>query len=401
MRVSARRSCLQIAAAVVTVMGIAGPAVAESSDAIGRLLAERFAEDGRPSTPAGRTHTVEPATRPPAAEEQRMLEELDMLERARAEAESRLQSHQDARGSSPTEPPSVSDTKRREDDERRIAEERRQAAAAARAAEEARRAEDERKAREAELAQMEAEREAEAARIDEALRQARAAREERGRHSPASSHDPVARATPSADAEGDIHAVRSPGTAEPTDRLQQPSWPARPGPEPETGDRWRSETRVTVLMTMEPGNRGIRRHNKTADPLLCGERGCYVGAGADAPAEFLPRRRALGAGRTLGERAGACRNSLGCVFRSVDLIAYPAAVQPIDMRFLRHDRRQPLVVLEPSDCQLSDGRLACTSLQGPDYTMWIVPERLAEAAGPAELERVLEAGLVGTETASR
>ena len=208
MRVSARRSCLRIAAAVVTVMGLAGPAAAESSDAIGRWLAERFAEDGRPPKPEGRTHTVEPATRPAAAEEQRMIEEIEMLERARAEAESRLQSHQDARGPSPIEPHHAPETKRREDDERRIAEERRQAAAAARAAEEARRAEDERKAREAELAQMEAEREAEAARIDEALRQARAAREERGGQTSASSHDPIARAAPSADAEGDIHAVR-------------------------------------------------------------------------------------------------------------------------------------------------------------------------------------------------
>ena len=68
--------------------------------------------------------------------------------------------------------------------------------------------------------------------------------------------------------------------------------------------------RVTVLMIMAPGTYGIRRGASVADPVLCTTDGCYVSNGADIPARFMPRRRALGVGNTFGARAGACRQSL-------------------------------------------------------------------------------------------
>lgn len=146
-------------------------------------------------------------------------------------------------------------------------------------------------------------------------------------------------------------------------------------------------------MVMVPGTRGIRRGHHTADPVLCGERGCYISTGAASTAELLPMRKALGAGRTLGSRAGACRNELGCIFRGVDLVAYPAILQPVDMRLIKHDRRQPQVLHEASPCQLTERDLRCEPIQGPDYVMWIVPEAMAQAAGPDMLERAVEAGL--------
>lgn len=162
--------------------------------------------------------------------------------------------------------------------------------------------------------------------------------------------------------------------------------------DPTLGDR--SSTRVAVLMVMVPGTRGIRRGSQTADPVLCGERGCYISTGAGSTAEVLPMRKALGAGRTLGDRAGACRNELGCIFRGVDLVAYPAILQPVDMRLVKHDRRQPQVLHETSSCRLAQGELSCEPIQGPDYVMWVVPEAMAEAAGSDVLERALEQGLV-------
>jgi hypothetical protein len=168
--------------------------------------------------------------------------------------------------------------------------------------------------------------------------------------------------------------------------VQEPSMvPARIGAEPD----WR----VTVLMLMAPGTYGIRRGARVADPVLCTTDGCYVSNGADVPARFLPRRRALGIGNTLGARAGACRQSLSCVFRDVEF-EYPALLQPVDLHVLKHDRRRPQRVLTDSDCHLAVGRLTCSrGIYAEDYVLWIVPERLAAMAGPEALERALSDGL--------
>ena len=161
--------------------------------------------------------------------------------------------------------------------------------------------------------------------------------------------------------------------------------PAQFGAEPD----WR----VTVLMVMAPGTYGIRRGASVADPVLCTTDGCYVSNGADIPARFMPRRRALGVGNTLGARAGACRQSLSCVFRDV-AFEYPALLQPVDLHVLKHDRRRPQRVITDSDCRLAAGRLTCSrGIYAEDYVLWIVPERLAAMAGPEALERALRDGL--------
>ncbi len=157
-------------------------------------------------------------------------------------------------------------------------------------------------------------------------------------------------------------------------------------------------SRVTILLHLEPGNRGIRRHNKAADPVLCTYQGCYVSAGADEPAEFFHGHRALGLGRTFGERAGACRNSLGCVFRDIELASISDYLGPVDMRVIRHDRREPQRGVTVSDCRLESGRLGCRrGIHAASYVMWVVPEELAAKAGPEALEQAVEEGLVEQE----
>ena len=151
--------------------------------------------------------------------------------------------------------------------------------------------------------------------------------------------------------------------------------------------------RVTVLMIMAPGTYGIRRGASVADPVLCTTDGCYVSNGADIPARFMPRRRALGVGNTFGARAGTCRQSLSCVFRDV-AFEYPALLQPVDLHVLKHDRRRPQRILTDSDCRLAAGRLACSrGVYADDYVLWIVPERIAAMAGPEVLEQALRDGL--------
>lgn len=152
-------------------------------------------------------------------------------------------------------------------------------------------------------------------------------------------------------------------------------------------------------MIMAPGTYGIRRGANIADPVLCTNDGCYVSIGADRAAIFMPRRKALGVGNTLGGRAGACRQSLACVFRDVAL-EYPAVLQPVDLHILKHDRRRPQRILADSDCRLAAGRLTCSrGVYAEDYVLWIVPERLADAAGPETLERALRDGLSASRSA--
>jgi len=159
--------------------------------------------------------------------------------------------------------------------------------------------------------------------------------------------------------------------------------------------------RVTVLLVMVPGSYGIRRGGvQVADPVLCLRDGCYISAGADRPATFLPGRKALGFRNTWGARAGACRNALGCIFRSVELGVLPTFLQPVDLHIFRHDLRAGFAVLADSDCAITAGRLGCRhGIDAQTYTMWIVPERLAQTLGPAGLERALGEGLNGPRSA--
>jgi colicin import membrane protein len=159
-------------------------------------------------------------------------------------------------------------------------------------------------------------------------------------------------------------------------------------------------TRVTVLLLMLPGDRGIRRNNKSADPVLCGDGECYVSNGPAVGANLLPARKALGFLRTWGQRAGACNNSLVCVFRGVDLARLDRLLMPVDMRVVRHDRREMQQVASTSTCLLERGRLTCSdTVQSDDYVMWIVPETLAAKAGPEALQRALMDGLPAGRTA--
>ncbi len=156
----------------------------------------------------------------------------------------------------------------------------------------------------------------------------------------------------------------------------------------------RPATRVTILLVMEPGRRGIRRFSRTADPILCVGATCYISRGAERNARAMPRRRAFGTINTLGGRAGACRNTPRCVFRNVDLGVPEALVQPIDLRYLRHDRRALVRVKADPTCRGHSGRLNCeVSTHGPDYRLWVVPERMARSVGARGLQRALETGL--------
>lgn len=161
------------------------------------------------------------------------------------------------------------------------------------------------------------------------------------------------------------------------------------------------ETRATILLVMEPGTRGIRRYEKTADPILCIGARCFIGNGIEAAATVMTRGRALGPGNTLGQRAGACRHSLVCIFRDVDVGAGRFDIQPIDMRILRHDRREKTTVESDRTCTAAAGHLHCSrGAQTASYRAWIVPESVARKAGASALSAAISSGLTAAATAN-
>ncbi|MEZ5851440.1 MAG: hypothetical protein R3D68_12415 [Hyphomicrobiaceae bacterium] len=419
-----------IAAASIVIAGLlvilSLPARAENAAA--HALAGKFAAEAD----RGERHKREKEKA--RIEALRKQQETDMLARARAEADARRIALEEARRAQEAAAEAArraAEAEQRAMNERRLAAERAAAEAervahekrrqeeAARLAEAARRAEAERQraaALAAEKARAEAERqriaeeaaaqerqhrelvaqrEAETHRLTAALREAR---ERRARHE-ASSRAPTA-ALPGADHGRQpriaTQAAPTVPAAPARDEAQFRERAALGGPAPVAEDAVaaaNAET-MTVLIVMQPGNRGIRRHNKTADPLICGAGGCYVSNGPDAEATFMPGHRALGLRRTLSGRAGACKNTLGCIFRGVDLAMLHHFVQPVDMRLVRHDRREGHFIETDSRCGMQGPRLACAApVRGADYVMWLVPEALAARVGAAVLEQALWDGL--------
>ncbi|MFM9939684.1 MAG: hypothetical protein ACKVP7_09330 [Hyphomicrobiaceae bacterium] len=369
----------------------------------GHDIAERFAADSEKAAKKAAEHAEQQRQKRIEAELKR--NEADMLARARAEAAARdagERAQRDATAAAEAaarqaemlrqEEAKLIEEARRADFER--AETARRAEAEARAVEERRRveaaraAEEERAKAASESARREAlarERAADAQRVSDALREAREANERRLQ----------ARET---EQRQQAHAREVPPPAvsaptEPRDHLAQDR--GIPTSEAEGG-------RFAVLLVMAPGNRGIRRHKKTADPVLCMDDGCYVSTGSASAATLLRQRQALGIGRTLGARAGACENTLGCVFREVEIPAFPSYVQPVDMRVVRHDRRAAQTVAGGSDCYLAAGRLGCRQpVQAGDYVIWLVPERMAKAIGPELLEQAVADGLSDIDAGQR
>lgn len=226
----------------------------------------------------------------------------------------------------------------------------------------------------AEQKDMEAQRQAEVRRLSEKLRKASEARRERTVADGAATQPWSAEVLP------------APPEVDTTTRsaLGVPADPADIG-----------DNRVTILLTMTPGNKGIRRFDKTADPILCVQDGCYVSEGAGVGATFLPLRRALGPANTYGRRAAACSGRLGCVFRSIELSAGTTLLQPVDIRMISHDLRERQTISSADrTCVLAGETLSCLRpIRGSNYVLWIVPEALAKRAGAVALQAAVDAGL--------
>ena len=378
----------------------------------------RLAEEAQKAEEAKRAaEALRIAAEKAAAEEARKAEEARRAEVAREiEEETRL-----ADAARKAEEMRKAEEVRKADDARRIAAEQAARAEAEKRAAEAQRAIARATAEEARrIADMEAE--AEIARVAERLRSIR--EEHLAEHTRVSAEQPgasVGAAPPAADSlkvAGPVINAREERLHEPSsgrgriggydERRDVPLQPPRthqgsaPLPyqnsEPKLA---RFDGHVTVLLQMEPRYRRGRRY-ESMDPVLCTSAGCYVSNGPDYSASFLYGRGATRFGNAIGRRAGACNHAYTCVFRDVDLGALPAALQPVDIRVIRHDRREPERIEALSRCRMTVGdRLACTgAIEGDGYTMWVISEAEAEDLPPHALDNALAAGLVDGERAA-
>ncbi len=154
------------------------------------------------------------------------------------------------------------------------------------------------------------------------------------------------------------------------------------------------EKHVTVLLIMDVGDKGVRRWSKTADPMICVHENCFISRGADQSAEKLTREAAFGPTVALAKRGGACRSSPACIFRDVDLETVEAKLQPVDLKFLKHDRRDAAAIRADTTCAVLSGALSCRSpIVGDSWRAWVVPESVAREAGALGLQAALDGGL--------
>ncbi|MEO1794656.1 MAG: hypothetical protein AAFU50_08670, partial [Pseudomonadota bacterium] len=69
-------------------------------------------------------------------------------------------------------------------------------------------------------------------------------------------------------------------------------------------------------------------------------------------------------------------------------------LQPIDLRVLRHDRREVQRGRADRSCKIRGGRLVCDrGIASKTYDVWIVPEAIAERAGEDGLLDAVSNGL--------
>ncbi len=158
--------------------------------------------------------------------------------------------------------------------------------------------------------------------------------------------------------------------------------------------------RATILMVLAASDGRPLNSERAADPILCLQDGCYVSNGPQAQASYHSFGQSLSLPGRIGRGAGTCNHARTCVFRDVDLGAATTLVQPIDLKLVRHDRREQREVSIDQTCKLIEGRLSCSRpVRTATYTLWIVPEHVAREIGSDKLAEAVSDGLTTSRTA--
>jgi hypothetical protein len=141
-----------------------------------------------------------------------------------------------------------------------------------------------------------------------------------------------------------------------------------------------------------------------ADLVLCGAAGCTISNGLEKAATFYEG----GSGLRLIKKAGACRDSLACVFRDVDFAKLVSdkntLIEPVDVDYVRHTYMGGItyktfdktnLLFNAENCTLKKTVLDCKAgVHKRDYSLWVLPEKLAKLGGKEALDAVLFKGLL-------
>ena len=152
---------------------------------------------------------------------------------------------------------------------------------------------------------------------------------------------------------------------------------------------------VAVVITAQQADGSDWDVGFGADLVLCGAKGCYVSHGLSAPAVFY----AGGSGLRLLKKAGACRDTLKCVFRGVELqkliTDQEPFVQLVDVDYVSHTYLPKTDLRQNFGCQFEKAIVSCKQgVHGAAFSLWALPETLADRAGRAGLDQVLFKGVM-------
>lgn len=150
--------------------------------------------------------------------------------------------------------------------------------------------------------------------------------------------------------------------------------------------------KATVLIVMQPFKQSGKPWDpgKGADPVVCLNHGCYVGRGYLKDAKYFPGKKAY----LPAVMARACNNTLKCIYRGVKFTKQREDIWPVDIDGFKRDYLATKKTSIDRSCFIEQGKLQCLNgIYTPEYSMWVLPEKLAEKAGRKVLDYALYKGI--------
>lgn len=150
-------------------------------------------------------------------------------------------------------------------------------------------------------------------------------------------------------------------------------------------------TRATLLLVMYETTDTTQA---TPDPILCIGDTCHVSSGFERAAVNIDRKDAMALPNSRKASPNSCMGHSACVFRDVP-VPNDAIVEVMDLGSTRKfDSHNGYSAEIDRSCKMNDGMLSCEHpLSTSAFRVWIVPEATAKLAGAEALETAIVEGL--------
>lgn len=160
----------------------------------------------------------------------------------------------------------------------------------------------------------------------------------------------------------------------------------RPIVQSAAGIETRTRHHASVLVVLETELSGM----VLVDPVLCFGTNCFVSSGLTAAATPHTRDALFALQTTRGVTSDSCRQKSACAFRNVTWTDGDQ-FEIIDLASTDKKRLGTAVTAVPdTSCRATAGNLACANpVATADFDAWVVPETTATNAGAAALEEVI------------